>query len=202
MNPHFLFNSLSSLQYLIHNLDNDKAEAYLNDLSYLIRSLLENSDKQTIPLSSELAMLNKYIELERLRYKNQFDFDIDVANDLEVDDLEIPSMLIQPFVENAIVHAFNGVTRKGQIAIKLCMKDNLLYCAVQDNGIGRENSVALKNQNTKHTSIAVDDTKNRMNILNRMMQRNIQLIVTDLYNENQQPAGTRVELYIPIKHPF
>ncbi len=183
-------------------MDNDKAENYVNDLSRLIRAMLENSDKPAIPLSDELQMLSKYIELESMRHGNRFDYNIDVADEIETDDVEIPSMLIQPFVENAIVHAFKGMTEKGHISIAITMEDHLLHCIIEDNGIGRSKAVAGKQEGEKHTSIAINDTRSRMSIMNKMLEKNVKMNITDLYNENQHPSGTRVELYIPVEEKF
>src|SRR5205085_3647429 len=136
---------------------------------------LENSDKPMIPLCDELEMLNKYIELETMRHHNRFDYTIKIDDKIDTESLEIPSMLIQPFVENAIVHAFKGLRHKGHISINVSMKNHLLFCTIEDNGIGRQKADSLKEKEGMHKSIATEDTRNRIDIMNKMLEKNVRI---------------------------
>ena len=140
MNPHFLFNALNSIQYFISKNNRELASNYLSLFSKLIRKVLESSVSNKISLKSELEILNHYLDLEILRFENKFSYKIDIDSELQEEDgIEIPSLLIQPYVENAILHGLTNKVGKGKLLIKLQLTpDDQLLVVIEDNGIGRK----------------------------------------------------------------
>ena len=143
MNPHFTFNALYSIQSLF-KVNPETGSKYLNSFSRLLRLTLENSVKNYIPLEDEIESIEKYIELQQIRFPDRFISDIEYV-DLEPDEVAIPPMLIQPFVENAIEHGFGGITYTGVLKITLSRKQNKVYCSIEDNGKGIQDTQSVKN---------------------------------------------------------
>ena len=204
MNPHFIFNSLNAMQAFIHNLEHSKAEGYIQKLSRLIRKVLEYSDKPAILLEDELELLGQYLELETMRFGNKFTYQMVVSPSLETDNILIPSMLIQPLIENAMLHAFMGISRKGQITISFDTKDGMLHCSIEDNGIGREQAAKMKppQQEGKHKSIAIKDTQERLEIIGKASVQNARMAIIDLHDAEGHASGTRVELFLPLEENY
>lgn len=199
MNPHFLFNAMNSIQSFIISEDSLSAHSYLAKFARLMRLILDNSSQEFIPLEQEIATLQLYLELEKLRFENKFDFSIDISKDVDEEFIGIPPMLIQPFVENAILHGL--MTRKinGQLTITLDEKNNQLYCSVIDNGIGRKQAQELqKMRPKKHKSRAIELTQKRLAIFQKQYNQPTYINVVDLYDENEKGVGTKVELLIPM----
>ena len=134
MNPHFIFNALSAIQNLIHKKDTENANHYLTEFSQLMRLTLDKSENGLVALSVELSSITKYLELEKLR----FPFTYSITTNININEIEIPAMLIQPFIENAIIHGFQEKKGEKEISITFNKKENQLYCAIEDNGIGME----------------------------------------------------------------
>lgn len=202
MNPHFLFNSLNSIDsYIIRN-ESGKASEYLNNFARLIRLILQNSRSNYISLKDELETLDLYLQMESLRFKDKFQYEIQVADGLDISPLVIPPMLIQPYVENAIWHGImhkkDGVAGKVSIIIRL--ENNNLVCVVEDNGIGREKALELKMQKpgNKKRSMAMQITNERIEMINKLYDTNTSVQVIDLHEEGGRASGTRVELIIPV----
>ncbi|MCD6065952.1 MAG: ypdA 5 [Bacteroidetes bacterium] len=200
MNPHFVFNAINSVQYFITNNDPVSSQRYLSKFARLIRYVVDNSKPSSIPLSKELEALSLYLDLEGLRFGNQFEYTIDLNPDIDAGSIQIPSMLIQPFVENAIWHGLMHKETKGRLSIRIYIKEDALICMIEDNGIGRKRSAEIqKAKNTEfHKSIGISVSRERLDILNQQNKSRFTIIITDLENESGASTGTRVELNLPF----
>ena len=190
MNPHFIFNALNSIQGLIATNENKAARKYLNKFSSMMRSMLVQSRGDAISLEDEIKYLDNYMAIERMGREDRFDFEINRSK--LVPDIKIPSMLLQPFVENAIVHGMKGLTREGKILVKFKMKDGNLVCEIDDNGVGRiENS-----SKPGHDSIGLKVVTDRLSKYSKFKNyKNLQII--DKKNEDGTNAGTKVLINLP-----
>lgn len=199
MNPHFVFNSLNSIQHYILNNKSEEAAKYLNKFAKLIRLILNNSDKPTVTINEDLDALTLYLELEKMRFDNKFEYSINISHDIDGDYDEIPPMLIQPYIENAILHGINPKPGNGHIAIRMSLVNQFIKISIIDDGIGRDASKSLKNlqPSTKHKSMGMKITKDRLRILNTIQQSNLSVNITDLYSREKGAIGTQVDLYIP-----
>lgn len=202
MNPHFIFNCLGSIQNFILKNDADSAQIYLNKFSQLIRSVLETSAMPTIILSSEIKTLTLYIELEAVRFKGKFQYNIFVSDTINPETIVIPTMLIQPYVENAIWHGLMPKDEPGILNIIIEEKDDCLMCAIEDNGIGRKKSQELKANRKTHASFGMALTKERIEILNSRGKQKSSITILDLEDHHNKAIGTRVEILIPIQHTY
>ncbi len=193
MNPHFIFNALNSVNSFIAQSDERAANKYLTDFSTLMRAVLENSEKDFIPLSSEIELIGLYLKLEHARFKEKFDYTFEVADDIDTDAFEIPPMLLQPYIENAVWHGLRYKEDKGNLEIKLAKKDqDTLLITIQDDGIGRKKSKALKTQHQlKRQSKGMNNVSSRIAILNDMYQDKLTVQVADLFENGE---GTLVTL--------
>ncbi|MES2389324.1 MAG: two-component regulator propeller domain-containing protein [Bacteroidota bacterium] len=200
MNPHFIFNSLNSIQRFIIRKDTRAAYDYLEKFGRLIRNILENSRSEYISLEEEIQMLELYIDLESLRFDRRFFHRIEQDSEMP-GGLRIPSMLIQPFVENAIWHGFmpEKENRPLLLTLTFSLNDGVLHCIIEDNGVGRVRSAALREQQAAlKKSLGLIITMERVNIYNHEKERKITIDIKDLYHENGDAAGTRVELCFPV----
>jgi hypothetical protein len=202
MNPHFLFNSLNSIDsYIIRN-ESGKASEYLNNFARLIRRILHNSRTGMVSLKDEIETLDLYLQMESLRFRDRFEFSIDVEEGLANDGIHIPPMLIQPYVENAIWHGImhRDNRSKGRVLISICKKGGALHCIVRDNGIGRKKAMELaaQSQGPKKSSMGMQITQERIDMINKLYNRSTSVTVTDLVDADQRPAGTEVHLVIPL----
>jgi tetratricopeptide (TPR) repeat protein len=198
LNPHFVFNALSSIQHLITQGDKAPALGYLSRFSRLLRQILDSSVESTVLLSEEIKMLKAYIDLEALRFGNQFEYSLDIDPEIDPHSYEVPALLVQPVIENAIIHGLLPSERKKMLKISFLPKDDTICCIVEDNGVGRKKS-AKKQQNTPfpHKSHGLNITRQR--ITNKMDGEPDQtMIYTDLLDENGAPNGTRVQITIPV----
>lgn len=200
MNPHFIFNSLNSIQKYILKNDHFAASQYLTKFSRLIRLILDHSNQNYIPISSEIELLNLYIEMESLRFDNAFQYSIKVDPLLSVETLEIPSMLIQPYVENAIWHGLLHKETQGNLTIEFKnVQNDLIQVIIEDDGIGREKAKELKSkQILKKKSYGMQITEDRILLINKINLIHASCEIQDL-KENEQSIGTRVILNIPFK---
>ncbi|MCD6659671.1 MAG: histidine kinase [Lentimicrobium sp.] len=199
MDPHFVFNTLNSIQSYIIKNDRLSSSQYLSKFARLMRLILNNSQKQAIPLSDEIAALNLYMELESLRFQQKFEFSIITDHSVDVDSCYIPAFLIQPFVENAIWHGIMGLKIQGIIRISFSRERDQLICQVEDNGIGRTQSMEMKPENEKQKkSLGISLVETRLNLLNYFYSVNMKIVFTDLFNEDNSPAGTKVTINLPI----
>jgi len=199
MNPHFIFNTLNSIQYYMYQHDKLATNNYLTKFSSLMRKVLDNSQHTSVPLSDELSALNLYLELESIRFKDKFEYKISIDDEIDPLMHKIPTMLIQPYVENSICHGLIPKEGKGYVNIDLKLNSECILCSIEDNGIGRE---AAKERNQKrennHNSLGTQIAKSRLDLVNELYGTSLQTVYTDLKNESGEPTGTRVEIHIPI----
>jgi LytS/YehU family sensor histidine kinase len=196
MNPHFIFNTLNSIQYYMYQHDKLATNNYLTKFSSLMRKVLENSQNTSVPLRDELDALKLYLELEKIRFKDKFDYQIIVDEEIDTILYKVPTMLIQPYVENSICHGLVPANDKGMININLELKKDYISCVIVDNGIGREAAAASKSAN--HNSLGTQIVSSRLELVNALYGTSLKTIYTDLKNEMGEPEGTRVEIHIPI----
>lgn len=194
INPHFVFNCLNSIKGFIFDRDYAQADKYLDKFSDLMRSTIDNSDAAIISLQNEISYLDNYLQLEKLRFEDKFNYKIEVAADVDRDKFFVPAMLLQPYVENAIRHGMRFLeNKKGLININVYKENNFLVCEIDDNGIGREKAAALKSK--RH----VEYQSRGMNISKRRAELyNIEQQVTDKKDENGNATGTTITVKIPL----
>jgi tetratricopeptide (TPR) repeat protein len=201
INPHFLFNCMNSINRMILEGDNDHASLYLGKFSKLVRLILENAENAKVTLQNELALLESYIQLESLRFKGKIDYRITVDESIDPDDTYLPSMILQPFVENAIWHGLLHKpveSQQGIIEISVKEENNRLYCIIEDNGIGREKARELREQSVLKTkSLGMKITEERLRLLSKEQMAQL-VCITDLKDAFNQALGTRVEINIPV----
>lgn len=197
MNPHFIFNALNSVNNFISKSDERAANKFLSDFSKLMRVVLENSQKDFIPASDEIELLELYLKLEHLRFKDKFDYKIINESGDHFSNTEIPPMLIQPFIENAIWHGLRYKKEKGQLNLILQKQSSNLLVIVEDNGIGRKQSKELKTENQKkYKSTGLENVKKRIDLINQIYSKNYLIEIEDL-KAGQKDSGTRVKILIP-----
>jgi len=199
MNPHFVYNCLTSIQsYIFHN-DTPKSLEYLSKFSKLMRKILESSQNQYMSVQDEIEILSLYLKLESVRFKGKFDYDIFVDDKIDPILFKIPSLLIQPFVENSLWHGIQNKQGKGRIQVSFNLADKSIFCAIEDNGIGRENAEKIKNSRiTNHISLGGSITQTRMKLLKSLYGSKLGIRYIDLKDSENKPSGTRVELFLPI----
>lgn len=199
MNPHFIFNSMNSIQSYIAENNSYKAEVYLSKFAQLMRNILSNSRLTLISLADEVETLRLYMELEQERFRGKFDFEINIHSDLEDDLVAVPPLIVQPYVENAILHGVQALESAGRIEVNFTEKDNFLYCEVIDNGIGREKAGAIASQKKReHKSVSMDLTKDRLSMLQEGGASQGAIHIHDLENADGEAAGTKIELILPL----
>lgn len=200
MNPHFIFNCLSSINRFILINKTEEASDYLTKFSRLIRMALHNSEKPLITLENELEALRLYLDLERLRFKNAFDYSITFINTIDINAVYIPPMLMQPFAENAIWHGLMHKKGIGCLEIQLSAGDKILTCVIKDNGIGRNMAAALNSRSAeKEKSMGVNITAGRLALLKKSKNETAVLRIEDLMDGDGEGCGTKVVISIPYK---
>jgi len=199
MNPHFIFNSLNSINRFILQSNKALASEYLTKFSRLIRLILQNSEAALIPLESELESLQLYLELEAVRFDHQFDYKIAIDKELDVSIIKLPPLIIQPYVENAIWHGLMHKEEKGHLAVELFEQDDMLFCKITDDGIGRKKASELKSKSaSSHKSMGMRITADRIAILQQKKQFDTNIKITDLVLPDGSAGGTEVLLKIPV----
>ena len=202
MDPHFLFNTMNSINAFILKNDRLKASRFLTDFSHLIRKILDFSKEETISLEKEEEILRGYLEMEAMRFDNNFDYDITIDDALDPYDTQVPTMILQPFIENALLHGIRHKTEgRGNIQIRFVPDGSEFFkCILEDNGIGREKAAEInKNVRQKsHVSKGMSITNDRIEILNHQRAKKTELLLEDLYTPERQACGTRVTIRIPI----
>lgn len=199
MNPHVIFNTLNSIQQYIINHDVNKAVGYLTSFSRLMRRILNNSNERFISLSDELDAVNLYLELESMRLGNRFNYEVIVDPELDVDNIEIAPLIIQPFVENAIIHGL--VPKKDNCFLKIEVskipEEEKIICVIEDNGVGRIYSEKMKEKTGgSHKSYGMSITRRRLEMLSKISNEDFSVEIIDLYDDYNQPEGTRVNIII------
>jgi len=200
MNPHFIFNSLQSIQNFLFENNNSLANEYLLKFSKLMRLILENSQYEVVTLKSDLMALEFYIQLENLRMPISFNYSFKIDDDIDIEDVSIPPLLLQPFVENAIWHGLHPKKSQGNILISCSIDKNLLIFTIEDDGVGRsyiqdrERIPGLKKE-----SLGLKITEERIKILSQNSQTPARVDFEDLFDEDHNPTGTRVHIAIPFE---
>lgn len=199
MNPHFLFNSLNSIKLYIINNEQKNAVHYLNKFSKLVRKILEASSQREITLAEELETVELYMNIENIRFSNEIDFRIDVKEDINVDNIKIPSLTLQPFLENSLWHGLSPKDGEKKIWINIKHKDQgHVTIEIMDNGVGRTVAEANKeNRVLKRKSVGIHITKERLANFSKDYQNKFEVDIQDLFDENGNPNGTKVVLDIP-----
>ena len=198
MNPHFIFNALNAIQDYILSNEKKLASSYLVKFSRLIRMYLEHSQKNFISLAEELEALKLYIELEKIRIEESFDFRLEVSEKIQLNHIKVPSLFIQPYVENAIKHGLLHKKGAKQLKISFEEQEDFICCKIKDNGIGVENAQRInRRQLTKHKSFALDANEERIHLYNRLKDYNIEVNLKNAVEDEENP-GTLVTLKIPI----
>jgi ligand-binding sensor domain-containing protein len=199
MNPHFIFNSLNSIENFIMQNEKRLASDYLNKFASLVRMILENSRTQAVPLVQDMEAMQLYVDLERLRFENKFGYLTEIDEVLLKGDYRVAPLLIQPFVENAIVHGLAPSDKPGlYLKITVRLRDDFIHYTIEDNGIGRTESMAYaRKYRPGHKSLGLEISRERIDLINRKHGTAGTLDIIDLYDD-RQPAGTRVILTINI----
>lgn len=196
MSPHFIFNVLNSIQFFIARNDRLNAINYLSTFSKLIRSVLTHSVNNRIKLADEIELLKNYVQLEMTRFENKFDFSLTVNANMDIDTIELPSLLIQPYVENAILHGLYNKPEKGTLWINIDEVDDRIVFKIEDNGIGREEAMKLRQKNfPSHKSMGLKVTEERLKLIN---QHEIASFEIEDLMQDGKPSGTRVTIKIAI----
>jgi ligand-binding sensor domain-containing protein len=198
MNPHFIFNSMNAIQHYMIRYDAFTAQRYLAKFAKLIRNILDHSKSTYITVEEEVESISLYLELEKMRFDDKFEYEVFVDPVLTSEDITIPSMLIQPFVENAIWHGLVHKADKGKLIVKLEQKQSLIVCTIEDNGIGRKKAEEYKKHEPRqHKSYGMQITKERLELLNEQRHNDdLSFIVTDMVDDQQNALGTKVEIFI------
>jgi hypothetical protein len=200
INPHFLFNCMNSINKMILNGETENASQYLAKFSKLVRLILENAEGTSVSLENELALLESYIQLEELRFKGKIGYNISVDKSIEKDNTYLPSMVLQPFVENAIWHGLmhKENDQKGMINIDIKEQHDRLLCTIEDNGVGREKAQQLREKSVfKNKSMGMKITEERLRLLSQEGLEQL-IRITDLKDALNHALGTRVEINIPL----
>jgi tetratricopeptide (TPR) repeat protein len=200
MNPHFIFNAMTSIQNYIYKEEPQEAANYLSSVFKLMRSILESSKEEYILLEKEILTLNHYLVLQQLCFQNKFDFNIEVDPKLDAGNILIPPMMAQPFIENAIEHGIiNNEKEKGLIFVRMILKEDMFLLEIEDNGVGREKAREINRMNSsRHLSVATNITADRIALLNKNSKKKITMEIIDLKNERNEGTGTKVVFCFPV----
>jgi len=199
MNPHFIFNSLNSINRFILQNNKTQASEYLTKFSKLVRMILQNSQASLITLESELESLELYLDLEALRFEQHFDYKIFVPGDLDIEVLKVPPLIIQPYAENAIWHGLMHKEEKGHLDIEVSQQHEQLFFKITDDGIGRKQAAALKSRSaTMHKSVGLTITAARIAMMQNKKENESPVTINDLVNPDGSAAGTEVIIKIPV----
>jgi tetratricopeptide (TPR) repeat protein len=202
MNPHFIFNCLNAINRFILGHETEAASDYLTKFSRLMRMIMNHSRHSYITLSEEIEVLQLYLDMERLRFKDAFDYSIIVDDEIDSDEIRIPPLLVQPFVENAVWHGLMHKDERGSLTIDFRLSDDQLTCVIRDNGIGRREAGKLRSKSAeKHKSMGLQITAERMALLTGADESRPYFLIEDLYDEQDEPAGTRVTLIVRVNYP-
>jgi len=201
MNPHFLFNALSAIQNLINKEENDKANHYLTEFSQLMRLTLDKSEKGLESLSDEIKSIEKYLELEKLRCP--FEYTIKLDSKINANLIEVPAMLIQPFIENAIIHGLNEIKGDKKLSIEFKIKSLSLVCIITDNGIGINKALLKRKEsittaNTKRYGVKL--AKDRISLINESYNTNAEIQIIDISTIDSNKTGTLIKICMPLKY--
>jgi ligand-binding sensor domain-containing protein len=202
MNPHFFFNALNTIQSYIYTNDKENASIYLGKFSELTRLILEMSNKDLIPLSEEIRALRLYLELEKIRFEDKLQYTITCDPEISLDAIWVPSMLIQPYIENAIKHGLLHKRGDRLLSLRFVRKETGIVVQIDDNGIGRKRSGELnKLKRRQHSSFSSQANQTRLELLNKGHNKKLSLNIIDKYSDLGEALGTQVVMHIPFFHP-
>ncbi|HEX8676044.1 MAG TPA: histidine kinase, partial [Segetibacter sp.] len=194
MNPHFIFNALNSVNQFISQQDERTANQFLSEFALLMRLVLENSQEDFIPLQKEQEILSLYLKLEHYRFRDKFDYEIKVDENVNPEAIQIPPMLIQPYIENAVWHGLRYKNEKGKLLLHFYRQNGHLVAEITDDGIGRQRSAELKTENQrKHNSTGLKNIEERLAIINKVYQLDYRVHIEDRKNN-----GTQVSVHLPV----
>lgn len=196
LNPHFIFNSLNSISYYISRHDKDMADTYLTKFAKLMRLVLENSEYEEISLADDIKTLELYMQLEALRLNHKLTFEIITGPDIDKENVLVPPMILQPFIENSIWHGIAPKNAPGKVAISIEENDRILICTVDDDGIGRERAAQLKNKGEQNKSFGLKVIQSRLDVINETRKTSAGVKIIDL------PEGTRAIITMPYQIKF
>ncbi len=193
MNPHFIFNAINAIKGFYAESDKDTAEQYIDKFATLMRVILEKSTVETLPLKEEIFIIKTYLELAAARYDNKFSFDITVSDEINISQIHLPPMLLQPIVENAVVHGMGPLQKGGKIKVSFEIENGMLVCSVEDNGLGIE-KMRQKSKYKIHRSKGIEITQKRL----LHISSDSSITFTDIINEKNEIKGTRVVFSLPV----
>jgi len=197
MNPHFIFNALNSVNSFISKNDERAANKFLSDFSRLMRMVLDGSHEDLISLAQEIQVIELYLKLEQYRFRDKFDYTFNIHPNISQEDFMLPPMLIQPFIENAVWHGLRYKESFGHLNVVIYEENSKVFVEIEDNGIGRKRSQELKTESQKSkSSRGLQNTKERIDVINELYKTKLQLQVSDL-KSGEQDCGTKVKLVIP-----
>lgn len=193
LNPHFIFNALNSIQYLFYSGDKKTASQFMGDFATLMRNVLDMSSKADVTIAEEKKMLSHYLDLEKMRMENAFDYAFEIDETLDTENVKLPTMLLQPYVENAVKHAFQGMKEGGKLAISIAKQGNDLLVKIEDNGVGLNTS----EKDSSHKSFSTDANAERVRMINEGRKNAVGVKMEDL-SDIGKGNGTRVTVVIPL----
>ncbi|MEM8898066.1 MAG: histidine kinase, partial [Bacteroidota bacterium] len=196
MNPHFMFNSLNSIRAYLRSRDTKVASKYLKHLAKLMRKVLDIAKESEISIKEDLVFLTEHMEAEKIRFEDSFSYEIVMDEGVEAEEVMIPTMMLQPFVENAIIHAFKRNSKGGLLTLRYRIEGKQLICEVGDNGIGRQATATQRPED--HKSKATEITLQRLALIREKTGEPASLEIIDLFDSDNEPAGTRVEIRLPL----
>ncbi|KKO05192.1 hypothetical protein LCGC14_0080120 [marine sediment metagenome] len=199
MNPHFLFNSLNSIKLYIINNEKKNAVHYLNKFSKLVRKILEASSQREISLADELETVELYMNIENIRFSNEINFNIHIKDDIDTHNIKIPSLILQPFLENALWHGLSSKDGSKNIDLEIKKgKNGFIEIVITDNGVGRDAAEKIKdNKLLKRKSVGIDITKERLANFSRDYENFFHVDIIDKFDDDTKPTGTQIVIYIP-----
>jgi len=202
MNPHFTFNALQSIQYFIHRQDKASASKFLSRFAKLVRKNLESTRSDFITLAEEVVRLDLYLSLEKMRFKDKFDYEVYVDPNIETHDTVLPPMIFQPYVENSIKHGINPLPSDGKILVDIRQRDeDHLLVTIRDNGIGITASKAKRaNRPSDHVSRGMQITQDRLALFAKMSGKEHEVLTEEILREDGSVAGTEVRMLLPLQH--
>lgn len=198
LKPHFIFNALNSIHWYIRQNDKEKSSLYIQLFARLIRQVLNNSGDPLITLDQELAMLENYLKIEQLRFKERMEYCLEVDPNLDTEALFIPTQLIQPYVENAIWHGLMPNDGNGKIWLKVNQEGENIICTIEDDGVGRSANLDKGQRIKEHKSSGMRMNQQRLDLLKAIYNKTVTVDIIDLVSDIEEPTGTRVVLTIPI----
>jgi sensor histidine kinase YesM len=195
MNPHFIFNSLQAIQNYILKHDEKQAVKYLSSFAAVTRNVLENSRMDAIPLKKEISLLENYLQLQKLRFKSRFEYEIVVDEAIDTENTAIPPMLAQPFIENAVEHGFHDI-HDGRITVLYALKEKELVMEIIDNGIGMKDGYS---QSKQHRSLALEITRERVDLMNKKAKEKVLFDIGEAFPMLNERKGVKIRFFLPLR---